>query len=673
MSDSSGDTDRPGVDAGAGARVDAEAVAPAPAAGRPAPAALDLPGTTDALERYWASAWRLFGGGAAGLCSAVFCAVFVIGWSMIPTLGGLGVALLVGGAVVRHRARRMRRVLGAGPWVAHTSVALQRGSGRAVVVLSGPGPSELLPLAPSTVQWRLQLLNGPGGVLWWCGDPRKGGVLAPPGGTELIWARPVRGRRARSIAARPQASALHTRPAPSQPQIAPGDAAVVGAPVAETAPVAKVAEAAPVAKVAEAAPVAEVRRRPWWRGIFRWVFVVGCLLVALATWWSVASDGDPRVDLTVIGERGDGRCVVRWTDPYGGKKRTGLFHCAPYRASVEGYENGYVVSYPPFKGDLYDAQLRGTQAFAVTDAVGLGGLALVAFGGVGGVVRLVVRGRGSRGRRLPPHPLPDRPWVRTGPGAGPDDRPGTESARPAPATYTAFAAVADRQAGLRGPDPVEPRAVGEVRSGQKVIWWRVPMLRYVAGTAETLWLLGFASAVAVLCWVLGANMVPELPRGLAVLSGALGLYFAWRTISSGIPLARRMARAVVAPETRTLRYALLHDVSSATAGPVLVLFPIEGAAGDTGDGAGEEAAENVDDPPPEGLLRLLPPGPYTYPWAGLPAPTGIAELRGRRDGQPLVVAWIEGRPYWPQGLYEDIDPSDPGAVDALADLVPGPV
>ncbi|MFE7353884.1 hypothetical protein ACFU8Q_11955 [Streptomyces sp. NPDC057543] len=207
MSEGSGDADRPETGAGAV---------------RARPVALDLPGTADALERYRTSAWRWFGGGAAGVCSMVFPAVFLQGWSGFPTLGGLGGALLVGGAVVRRRARRMRRVLGAGPWVAHSSVALQRGSSGAAVVLSGPGTGELLPLAPSTPQWRFPLLNGPGGMLWWCGDPRMGGVLAPPGGTELIWARPVRGRRARSIAARPQVSGLRTRPAPPQPQIATG-------------------------------------------------------------------------------------------------------------------------------------------------------------------------------------------------------------------------------------------------------------------------------------------------------------------------------------------------------------------------------------------------------------------------------------------------------------------
>ncbi|MFJ1550755.1 hypothetical protein [Streptomyces sp. NPDC088246] len=404
---------------------------------RAAPAALDLPGTAGALERYRASAWRWFGGGAAGL----FSAVFVIGWSVFPTLGGLGGALLVGGAVVRHRARRMRRVLGAGPWVAHTSVALQRGSSGAVVVLSGPGPGELLPLAPSTAQWRFPLLNGPGGVLWWCGDPRKGGVLAPPGGTELIWAKPVRSRRARSIAARPQVSGLHMRPAPPQPQIAAGAAGAAGhAVITGHAGVVRAAEAAVPAPVVEAR-----RRRPWWRGIFRWVFVLGCLLMALATWWSAASDDDPYVGLTVIGERGDGRCAVRWTDPFDGQERTGLFHCARYRASVEGYESGFVVSYPPFKGDLYDSELRGTPAFMVTDVVGFSGLALIAFGAVGGVVRLVVQGP-LRSRRLPPHALPDRPWVRSGPaagpGAGPDAPPDAEpDPAPVPVTYTALAAT----------------------------------------------------------------------------------------------------------------------------------------------------------------------------------------------------------------------------------------
>ncbi|MGW7712003.1 hypothetical protein [Streptomyces sp. NPDC054771] len=58
---------------------------------------------------------------------------------------------------------------------------------------------------------------------------------------------------------------------------------------------------------------------------------------------------------------------------------------------------------------------------------------------------------------------------------------------------------------------------------------------------------------------------------------------------------------------------------------------------------------------------------------GLPAPTGTVELRGWPDGLPVVVAWIEGRPYWPLDVYQGVDPSDPEALEAVAELLPGPM
>lgn len=185
--------------------------------------ALELPGTADALERYRASAWRWAGAGVAGVLLWVPLAVFVGGFfrSVLPSVAGAGLASLLAGGTVRSRARRMRRALGARPWAARPSVALQRGMGGATVVLGGPGAGELLPLRPYTTPSRFPLLSGPAGVLWWCGEARTGGVLAPPGGTELIWAGPVRGRRARSITALPQLGGLRDRPAPRQPQ---GDA-----------------------------------------------------------------------------------------------------------------------------------------------------------------------------------------------------------------------------------------------------------------------------------------------------------------------------------------------------------------------------------------------------------------------------------------------------------------
>lgn len=633
MSGISKDTDRPGPDEGE------EPGAAAPAV-RVAPVALDLPGTADALERYRASAWRWFGGGAAGLCSAVLSAVFMTWWSGIPTLGGLGGALLVGGAVVRHRTQRMRRVLGTRPWAAQVSVALPRGLNGAAVVLGGPGAGELLPLRPHTSQSRFPLLNGPAGVLWWCGDARTGGVLAPPGGRELIWAKPVRGRRARSIAALPQVGGLRTRPAPRQPQRSVGDAA---GPARTTA-----------------APVTAARgRRPWWRGTFRWAVVVGCLLMALATGWSVASDDDPQVDLTVIGERDGGRCLVRWTDPFDGRPRTGPFRCQQFRGPIEGWESGFVVSYGPFKGDLYDADLRGTSAVTLTDTVGIGGLVLTGIGVVGGMARLVASSRLRREERYAwsyaPASLPGA-GTDTGSGIGPDAPFGAEAARASSVTYAALAGTAELQARPRGPDTAKPRGTGDVRAGQPVTWWRVPMLRWVAGIGRTSGLLGYTAVIAVLCWVKGADAVPGVPRASAVLTGIMGVYSVWRACATGIPLARRMARALHAPEPRTRRYALLFDVNDAAEGLLLVVFPAEGA----------EAL-------PEGLLRLIPPGRGKGLRAGLPAPAGTVELRGWLDGLPVVVAWIEGRPYWPLDVYQDVDPSDPEALEAVAELLPGPM
>ncbi|MCX5111045.1 hypothetical protein OOK13_21350 [Streptomyces sp. NBC_00378] len=610
--------------------------------------------------------------------------MFVTGWSVIPMLGGLGGALLIGGATVRHRARRMLRVLGTRPWTAHSSVALQRGTSGAAVVLGGPAAGELLPLTPHAAQWRFPLLNGPTGVLWWCGDARTGGVLAPPGGTELIWARPVRGRRARTLAAGPQAAGLHGRLAPRQPQGAPdGTAGPARATAAPAVAASAVAASAVAASAVTARSTAARRRRPWWRGTFRWVVVVGCLLMALATSWSVASENDPLVDLTVTGDSADGRCLVRWTDPFDGRTRTGPFHCEGPRGPVEGWETGFVVSYGPFKGDLYDSELRGTSAVTATDTAGLGGLALAAVGGVGGVTRLVVSARRRREKRdaaLYGPAAPTAPAVAdsgdgtdgeaadgTGNGAG--DGAATRSSGGSRVDYAALAATAERQAGLRGPDTAKPRATGDVRAGQAVTWWRVPMLRQAAGITRTSGLLGYTVVIAALCWFLGADTVPGGPRAAAVLTGIAGCWSAWRMFRSAIPLARRMARAATSLESRTRRYVLLFDVNDANAGPLLMLFP----AGVAGEEPDPGVVADGGDALPEGLLRILPPGPDKCPWAGLPAATGTVELRGRLDEEPVVVAWIEGRAYWPQDPYQAIDRSGPEALEAVTELLPGPM
>ncbi|MEV0749435.1 hypothetical protein AB0I75_30185 [Streptomyces sp. NPDC050273] len=648
MSDVSGEGGGPAADAGAVM----SASGPVPTA----PVALDLPGTAGGLTRYRSTARRWCAAGSAGVIPAVLLAVFADGFgrSFVPPLAVFGALSLLMGAVVPLQARRMRRVLAAGPWTAHTAVVLRRGGGSgAVVVLRGPGRHELLPLTPWTTQWRLDLLNRSDGVLWWCGDPRTGGVLAPAGGTELIRAKPVRGRRARSLVARPQVRSLLTRPALPQPQSSPPEE--LGLPVG-TGPA-----------------VETKRRRPWWRGTFRWLLLAGCLMTALAISWSEASDDDPQVDLTVIGERADGRCDVRWTDPFDGRPRTGAFHCHGYSGVPEDWDSGFVVSYEPFKGDLYDEELRGTAAYSTTDGVGLGGLALAAVGLVGGTVRVV------RARRLRTRALPLEGYTIAGQGqgqapvAGPEDA-GTASRPPTPLSYAAFAVEAASQARLRGSAPVKPATTGPAQPGEPLVWWRVPALRSIAGIAEALWSLSYGGGVAVLL-LTGSGEVSNGLKVVAALIGCFGLVPAGRAVASGIPRARLLAAAATAPAPRIRRYALLHD--GRVDGPTLVLFAAEEAPAtgptDTAEAGPDRAPHDAApgaDARPEGLLPLLPPGPRKDPWAGLPAPTGTVELRGWIRGQPLAVAWIDGRPYWPQGAAEDIDPV--GSQDLAARFGIGP-
>ncbi|MFJ6012488.1 hypothetical protein [Streptomyces sp. NPDC092952] len=447
------------------------------------PVALDVPETALGLEQYRGTAWLWVAVGMAWVVVCVLLAMFVGGpfRAMLPGAVGCGLAAALTGVLVRRRARRMRGVLEARPWQARSSVAVMSGmSGAAVVLGGGDSADELLPLRPLTAQWRFSLLSGPAGVLWWCGDPRTGGVLAPPGGGQLLWAGPLRGRRARRLVARPEIGALRTRPMPVAPQVPVGGAALPAPP-----------------------------------------------------------DGDENAG-----------------------------------------------------AGIREADLRHSVLAAMAERHG------------------ELRG-------------PDRPGKGANAGAEAD---GTLPA---------------------GPD-------------RPVTWWRVRALRRLSALGVATGLLAYTALIVVLYGAVGAEAVSGFAGPLALLSGPAGIYLGWRMFRSGIPLARRMARAATAPESRTRRYALLSDRHDAEAGPLLLVFP----AGE-GDASGDDL--------PEGMLRLLPPGSEKRPWEGLPAPTGTVRLRGWIDGEPLVVAWIEGRPYWPQTPYEAVGPSDPEALRKVAELLPGPM
>ncbi|MGW4159840.1 hypothetical protein [Streptomyces sp. NPDC004788] len=244
--------------------------------------ALDVPATATALDRYGAQArgW-VAGGVVAAVAGAGTVAASADGvWSeqVGPGLLTLGVLVAAVGLGTLVTARRMRRVLAARPWSAHPA-DLVPPRGRlhpTTVVLTDPTTGETWPLTLRAAQQRHYLAQpGPTGVLWWCGDRARGGVLAQPGGGTLVWAVPVLRRNARrSLVRRAAEDGLLVRPVPSQPQgVTP---VPVPVPVRATArpsdltygllaPYAWTPKTASGKKPRRRRPEADARSVPWWR------------------------------------------------------------------------------------------------------------------------------------------------------------------------------------------------------------------------------------------------------------------------------------------------------------------------------------------------------------------------------------------------------------------------
>ncbi|MFE7602349.1 hypothetical protein [Streptomyces sp. NPDC057494] len=185
--------------------------------------ALDVEETKRALDEYRS---KIFGLVLAGVVMPVlaFGAGALLGepWAdqVEAAFAAIGILSLGAGIGTWTNARRMRRTLAAGTWSAHPAVAIGSSAYATSVVLRSPDGSEAWPLTVIATRQRYELLRpGPDGVLWWCGDPGGAGVLAPPGGGELIWAKPMRGGRVRRrILARAEAERLMHRAAPRQPR-----------------------------------------------------------------------------------------------------------------------------------------------------------------------------------------------------------------------------------------------------------------------------------------------------------------------------------------------------------------------------------------------------------------------------------------------------------------------
>ncbi|AJF65935.1 hypothetical protein [Streptomyces vietnamensis] len=185
--------------------------------------ALDVEETAAGLERHRRGTALLVVAGVVALVLAVAVELLVADtWASDATywLFAPGFLALCFGIGSWGNARRMRRTLGAGTWSAHPAVAIGSSQYATSVVLRSPDGAEAWPLTVITTRQRYELVRpGPDGVLWWCGDPRVGGVVTTPGSGPLIWAKPMRGGRVRRRSvARAEAEGLMRRAAPRQPQ-----------------------------------------------------------------------------------------------------------------------------------------------------------------------------------------------------------------------------------------------------------------------------------------------------------------------------------------------------------------------------------------------------------------------------------------------------------------------
>lgn len=109
---------------------------------------------------------------------------------------------------------------------------------------------------------------------------------------------------------------------------------------------------------------AGVVRARWWS---RWgVLVAGIALIGMSV---ALLEATPRpelrqIDLTVLSEEPDGRCEVRWRDPYAERDREGAHRCHTDRGALLkapaydpqtgfGWDSGWVLAEGDRKGDLY--------------------------------------------------------------------------------------------------------------------------------------------------------------------------------------------------------------------------------------------------------------------------------------------------------------------------------
>ncbi|WP_326677820.1 hypothetical protein [Streptomyces sp. NBC_01237] len=147
---------------------------------------------------------------------------------------------------------------------------------------------------------------------------------------------------------------------------------------------------------------------PW----FRWVLALGLVLIAGSAVLYATAPGMPelkQIDLTVLDEKADGACTVRWTDPFDLREREGPYRCDAERDSILkapnydggsglGWDTGFVVAQGQDTGDLYslDEDIEADDRIELSDTLVAFGFPLTVVGVVGGNISALARASGAR-------------------------------------------------------------------------------------------------------------------------------------------------------------------------------------------------------------------------------------------------------------------------------------